>query len=52
MVFGARLGAGCTSGHGLSGMALMGCLSFVAVGVMFGAAIVCGFAMNAASGLY
>ena len=35
MVFGARTAGGCTSGHGLSGMATMGLSSFVTVASMF-----------------
>nr|XP_002740360.2 PREDICTED: uncharacterized protein LOC100378393 [Saccoglossus kowalevskii] len=35
MLFGSRLGSGCTSGHGLSGMGLLALLSFVAVAMMF-----------------
>lgn len=36
MAFGSRLGMGCTSGHGISGMALLGVSSFVSVVSMFG----------------
>ncbi|XP_064382052.1 uncharacterized protein LOC135330985 [Halichondria panicea] len=39
MVFGARLASGCTSGHGLSGMALLSFSSFVAVAAMFAGGI-------------
>uniref|UniRef100_A0A7S3LHI4 Sulphur transport domain-containing protein n=1 Tax=Aplanochytrium stocchinoi TaxID=215587 RepID=A0A7S3LHI4_9STRA len=35
MLFGARLGGGCTSGHGLSGMALGSVASVVTVACMF-----------------
>ena len=35
MLFGARLGGGCTSGHGISGMPLLNVLSVVAVVAMF-----------------
>ncbi|XP_077980200.1 thiosulfate transporter TsuA-like [Glandiceps talaboti] len=35
MLFGARLGAGCTSGHGLSGTGVLALLSFLAVMMMF-----------------
>jgi len=35
LVFGARLGGGCTSGHGLSGAALLSVSSFVTVAAMF-----------------
>ncbi len=39
LVFGSRLAGGCTSGHGISGLACRAKTSFVAVGCMFGAAI-------------
>jgi uncharacterized membrane protein YedE/YeeE len=39
MVFGARLAGGCTSGHGISGMATMAFSSFITVAAMFGAGI-------------
>ena len=39
LVFGANLAAGCTSGHGLSGMAFQSKYSLVAVASMFGSAI-------------
>ncbi len=39
MVFGARLAGGCTSGHGISGMATMSLASFVTVGAMFAGGI-------------
>ncbi|KAG9241169.1 YeeE/YedE family protein [Calycina marina] len=35
MVFGARLAGGCTSGHGISGMATMSLASFYTVAAMF-----------------
>jgi len=35
MIFGSRLAGGCTSGHGISGMAMLGPASFVSVGGMF-----------------
>lgn len=35
MIFGARLAGGCTSGHGISGMATMSLASFVTVAAMF-----------------
>lgn len=37
--FGSRLGNGCTSGHGLCGLARLSIRSFVAVGVFLLAAI-------------
>src|SRR5690606_8863390 len=37
--FGTRIGNGCTSGHGICGLARLSKRSFVAVGVFFGAAI-------------
>ena len=39
MTFGARLAGGCTSGHGISGLATMGVASFVSVGAMFAGGI-------------
>eukprot|EP01094_Clydonella_sp_ATCC50884_P002597 TRINITY_DN11982_c0_g1_i1.p1 TRINITY_DN11982_c0_g1~~TRINITY_DN11982_c0_g1_i1.p1 ORF type:complete len:416 (+),score=112.65 TRINITY_DN11982_c0_g1_i1:138-1385(+) len=41
LLFGARLADGCTSGHGLSGMAQLGLSSFFATAAMFGTGIVC-----------
>lgn len=35
MLFGARIADGCTSGHGISGMAQLSVGSFIAVGAMF-----------------
>ncbi|XP_035666754.1 UPF0394 inner membrane protein YeeE-like [Branchiostoma floridae] len=45
MLFGARLGAGCTSGHGLSGTALLVVISFFAVAAMFAGGTIIGFIM-------
>jgi uncharacterized membrane protein YedE/YeeE len=39
MVFGARLAGGCTSGHGISGMATMSLASFWTVAAMFAGGI-------------
>lgn len=39
MIFGARLAGGCTSGHGISGMATMSLSSFVTVACMFAGGI-------------
>jgi uncharacterized membrane protein YedE/YeeE len=39
LIFGARLAGGCTSGHGISGMATMGLSSFITVASMFGGGI-------------
>jgi uncharacterized membrane protein YedE/YeeE len=39
LAFGARLGGGCTSGHGLSGLGAMSFSSLVTVTCMFGAGI-------------
>ncbi|GBG30623.1 Hypothetical Protein FCC1311_068432 [Hondaea fermentalgiana] len=47
MVWGSRMGAGCTSGHGLSGMAVMMLHSFLAVPFMFGAGIAVAFIARA-----
>ncbi|XP_071098714.1 thiosulfate transporter TsuA-like [Haliotis cracherodii] len=50
MLLGARLAAGCTSGHGLSGMGMLAWLSFIAVPFMFGGAIATAFIMRAVNG--
>ncbi|EWY79898.1 hypothetical protein FOYG_16963 [Fusarium oxysporum NRRL 32931] len=42
LVFGARTAGGCTSGHGISGMASMGLSSFVTVACMFGTGLISG----------
>eukprot|EP00123_Amoebidium_parasiticum_P021478 comp6807_c0_seq1/m.2549 comp6807_c0_seq1/g.2549 ORF comp6807_c0_seq1/g.2549 comp6807_c0_seq1/m.2549 type:complete len:396 (-) comp6807_c0_seq1:61-1248(-) len=39
MLFGARMAAGCTSGHGISGLGLLNVNSMVAVCAMFGGGI-------------
>ncbi|GAB7358610.1 hypothetical protein MBLNU230_g3841t1 [Neophaeotheca triangularis] len=39
LAFGARLGGGCTSGHGLSGLSAMSFSSLITVACMFGAGI-------------
>ncbi|RGP78282.1 hypothetical protein FLONG3_3597 [Fusarium longipes] len=39
LVFGARIAGGCTSGHGISGMASMGVSSFITIASMFGAGV-------------
>ncbi|MBW8270029.1 YeeE/YedE thiosulfate transporter family protein [Caldovatus aquaticus] len=39
MLLGARIADGCTSGHGLSGMAQLAIGSFIAVGAMFAGGI-------------
>jgi uncharacterized membrane protein YedE/YeeE len=38
--FGTKIGNGCTSGHGVSGIARLSLRSFVAVGIFFSVAIV------------
>jgi uncharacterized membrane protein YedE/YeeE len=38
--FGTKIGNGCTSGHGVSGIARLSRRSFVAVGIFFGVAII------------
>ncbi len=40
MAFGARTAGGCTSGHGISGMATLSLASFISVAGMFGGGIV------------
>mmetsp|Transcript_39061 Transcript_39061/g.100088 ORF Transcript_39061/g.100088 Transcript_39061/m.100088 type:complete len:429 (-) Transcript_39061:325-1611(-) len=47
MLFGSRLAAGCTSGHGLSGMALLVTYSIIAVPFMFAGGIITAFTMQA-----
>lgn len=44
--FGTRLGSGCTSGHGLCGMARLSKRSVAATAVFFGVAIVTVFLVN------
>jgi uncharacterized membrane protein YedE/YeeE len=39
LTFGARIAGGCTSGHGISGMASLGLASFITVASMFGSGI-------------
>ncbi|PTD08469.1 hypothetical protein HYE67_005188 [Fusarium culmorum] len=39
LTFGARIAGGCTSGHGISGMASMGVSSFITIVSMFGAGV-------------
>eukprot|EP00049_Salpingoeca_infusionum_P025683 m.21186 g.21186 ORF g.21186 m.21186 type:complete len:419 (+) comp8254_c0_seq2:397-1653(+) len=46
MLFGSRLAAGCTSGHGISGMSLLNASSLVAVPCMFGGGIAVAFLYN------
>jgi hypothetical protein len=50
MLFGARCAGGCTSGHGISGCAIMMLHSLVAVPAMFAGALAVGFTWQAASG--
>ena len=40
LAFGARLAGGCTSGHGISGMAMLSMASFISVAAMFGGGMV------------
>ncbi len=47
MLFGSRLGGGCTSGHGISGMPLLNALSFVAVVAMFSSGLCVGLLLDA-----
>eukprot|EP01135_Chromosphaera_perkinsii_P001040 Nk52_evm10s157 gene=Nk52_evmTU10s157 len=46
LLLGARFADGCTSGHGVSGMALLGMSSIAATCAMFGSAIVCGVTLS------
>ena len=50
MAFGARLGGGCTSGHGLSGLSALSFSSLVTVAAMFGAGIVTRLCVQALAG--
>jgi hypothetical protein len=52
LLIGARFAAGCTSGHGLSGSALLFWLSLLAVPAMFAGGIATAFAMKATGALY
>ena len=44
--FGARLGSGCTSGHGVCGLARLSARSVVATGVFMGTAFVTVFVVR------
>jgi uncharacterized membrane protein YedE/YeeE len=46
MLFGARIADGCTSGHGLSGMAQLAVSSSVAVAAMFAGGILTAMLMR------
>jgi len=46
LTFGAQMGGGCTSGHGISGLPYMSTYSAVAVAAMFGTAILSGIALT------
>ncbi|MBP2293318.1 YeeE/YedE thiosulfate transporter family protein [Azospirillum rugosum] len=46
MLLGARIADGCTSGHGISGMAQLAVGSFVAVGAMFAGGILVAMMMK------
>lgn len=46
LIFGARMAGGCTSGHGISGMAGMGLSSFITVASMFGTGILASLLMG------
>ncbi|KAL4794747.1 hypothetical protein BDV19DRAFT_364319 [Aspergillus venezuelensis] len=47
MVFGARVAGGCTSGHGISGMSMLGTSSILTVASMFAAGIALAFGLAA-----
>ncbi|RHZ66768.1 YeeE/YedE family protein [Aspergillus thermomutatus] len=47
MVFGARVAGGCTSGHGISGMSMLGTSSIITVASMFAGGIGLAFGMAA-----
>ena len=40
LAFGARVAGGCTSGHGISGMATLSVASFISVAAMFGGGMI------------
>jgi hypothetical protein len=40
LIFGSRIASGCTSGHGISGMAMLAMNSFIAVPAMFAGGII------------
>ncbi|KFA60390.1 hypothetical protein S40285_07682 [Stachybotrys chlorohalonatus IBT 40285] len=46
LTFGARIAGGCTSGHGISGMATLGLSSLITVASMFGTATVSGLLLS------
>jgi uncharacterized membrane protein YedE/YeeE len=46
LIIGARIAGGCTSGHGLTGIAKLALKSFLAVGCMFGAGIAASLAFR------
>ncbi|XP_067943674.1 uncharacterized protein [Watersipora subatra] len=46
MLFGSRLASGCTSGHGISGAAMLLALSWIAVPAMFAGGIATAFIME------
>ncbi len=46
MLLGARIADGCTSGHGISGMAQLAVGSTIAVGAMFAGGIATAFALR------
>jgi uncharacterized membrane protein YedE/YeeE len=48
IVFGPLMAAGCTTGHGISGLGLMATTSFIAIPFMFGGAIIASFILKAA----
>jgi hypothetical protein len=50
MLFGSRWADGCTSGHGISGCAILTMEAFVAVPMMFAGGIATAFAWDAAGG--
>lgn len=46
MIIGGRIGGGCTSGHGISGMSMLSTSSIVSVASMFGTGILVGLLIN------
>jgi uncharacterized membrane protein YedE/YeeE len=49
--FGTRLGGGCTSGHGVCGLARLSRRSITATGVFFGTALVTSFVFRHLAGI-
>lgn len=46
LLLGARIANGCTSGHGLSGLAQLAISSMIAIAVLFGSGVLASFALK------